>query len=110
LTAHVLTADRPYLTVEDVATAAGKTVKGAGGSIKVLGVTKGDKDQLTVRFELDAPPGVQPAMNAAAGWGAVPMPGPGGPLPPAVAVPVAPPPPPAPAKRPALPPGALLAE
>jgi hypothetical protein len=109
LTAKVLTSDRPYITVEDVAKAAGKTVKGGGGSIKVVDVKKGDNEQVTVRFEFDAPPGVQPTMNAAAGWGAGAMPAPGGPLPPPVAVPVAPPPPPAPAKRPALPPGALAA-
>ncbi len=110
LTAQVLTADRPYITVEDVAKANGKTVKGGGGSIKVLNVRKGDNDQVTVRFDFDAPPGVQPTMNAAAGWGAVPM-GPGGPLPPPVAVPIAPPPPapPKPAKRAAIPPGALAA-
>jgi hypothetical protein len=113
LTAQVLTADRPYITVQDVAKAAGKTVKGGGGSIKVLKVTRGDNDQVTVQFELDAPPGVQPSMNAAAGWGAMPVPAPGGPLPVPAAVPVAPavpPPPPAPPKRPALPLAALLAE
>jgi hypothetical protein len=113
ITAQVLTADRPYVTVADVAKAAGKTAKGArDGSIKVLEVTKGAKDQVTVRFEFDAPAGVMPTMSPAAGWGAVgmPMPAmPGGPLPAPVAVPVAPPPPP-PARPPALPPGALLAE
>jgi hypothetical protein len=109
ITAQVLTGERPFITVEDVAKAAGKTVKGRhGGSIKILEVSKGEKDQVTVRFELEQPEGVIPAMGPAGGWGAVGVPPPGGPLPPPAAVPVVPPPP-APAKRPALPPGALVA-
>jgi hypothetical protein len=106
ITAQVLTAERPYVTVKDVAAAAGKTVKGArGGAIKILAVKKGEKDQVTVRFEFDAPDGVMPAMSPAAGWGAVGVPMPAVPAVPAVPLP-------APAARPvepppALPPGAL---
>jgi hypothetical protein len=108
ITAQVLTAERPFITVEDVAKKAGKTVKGrSGGSIKILEVTKGDKDQVTVRIEMQQPEGVIPAM-APGGWGAVGMPVPAFRLAPPVAVPVAPPPPP-PAPRPAKPRGALLA-
>jgi hypothetical protein len=110
LTAVVLTADRPYITVEGVAKKAGQTVKGRrGGAIKILEVTKGDKDQVAVRFAFDPPPGVQPTMNNAAGWGAVGVPMPAKrviPLPAPAAVPL--PAPAAPPRPPALPPGALL--
>jgi hypothetical protein len=59
---------RPMVTVEKVAKAAGKTVEGAqGGTIKVLEV-KEEKDQLTVRIELQLPAHVVADQPATGAW------------------------------------------
>jgi hypothetical protein len=94
ITAQVLTPPEPFLTVENVMKAAGKTVKGTeGGSITIKEAKKAEDGSITITAELEMPPNVIPGGN-------VPLvPGVGGPggiriLPaPAPAVPIAPVPP-----------------
>jgi len=58
LTARALTETEPLITVENILTVSGKTVKGAGGgSIQVHGVDKTANGDYQVRFRLENPPG-----------------------------------------------------
>jgi len=59
VTAQVLTPPEPVVTADNLLQAAGKTFKGTqGGALKILEVTRGEKDRLTVRLELDCPANV----------------------------------------------------
>jgi hypothetical protein len=99
ITAQVLPPAEPILTVDKIRKAVGETVKGKnGGHLKVLDV-KEEEGKLTVKVEMDNPPGVVPAGRmggTAAGAGRV--------LPARrIPAPVPPPAPPAPGKGGALP-------
>jgi hypothetical protein len=97
MTAQVMAPAEAVITAEKITKAAGETFKGPdGGYVKVVEVKEED-GKLTVKFELEIPPGAMPAPVG----GAIGMPGfgPGGVIPP----------PPPPAKPPAAPGGAGLA-
>jgi hypothetical protein len=75
ISAQFLTEARPYITVDNILKAAGKTVKGpAGGSIKVLEVKKDDNGQITIRFEVEPPANVIPDGGSVNGGGIRPVP------------------------------------
>jgi RNA polymerase sigma factor (sigma-70 family) len=101
LTAEVFGPIKPFLTVENLLKAAGKTLTGKdGGSLEVLEVARGDGDEITVKLALDPPSDMATGGTVTAGVvavAAVPaLPAPGGALPPP-APPAKVPPPPAPA-------------
>jgi hypothetical protein len=84
LTGQVLTEPKVVLSADDILKAAGKTFKGEDGYIKVLKVTKGDNDQITIRFEMQLPRDLIPAHGnpAIGGPVGVPVPVPPQPVPP----------------------------
>src|SRR5262249_58647642 len=85
LTAQVLTPPEALVTVDNVMKAAGKSFKIAdGGSVKVIEVGRDKDDLVTLKIQMEMPPGVP---NVGGGIG-------GGQMLPAPAVPPAPLPPP----------------
>jgi hypothetical protein len=60
VTARVLREPQPYLTVDDVPSAAGKNFQGAdGGGLRIIDVAKGPAGRVQLRFAI-APPAGQP--------------------------------------------------
>ena len=91
LTAQIQTTPEPFITVENVLKAEGKTFKGqSGGTLQVQGVKK-EEDLLTLRVHVDIPHDLlidaAPAPRTGLGFTAIPLPPPKPPAPP-------PPPPP----------------
>lgn len=69
MSAQMRTSPQPYLTVDKILKAAGRTVKSKdGGSLKVLEVGRDDKDRVTLRVEMEIPSGIQPAFGLVATW------------------------------------------
>jgi hypothetical protein len=63
VTAHVALDARPFVTVENILKASGKTVKGdAGGSIKVNAIEE-EKEQVTISIALEQPKDVMAENN-----------------------------------------------
>jgi hypothetical protein len=105
ISADLLGESQQLIVAGDILKAGGKTFKGTkGGSFKILGVTKADSGQITIRFEMEQPAGVVPdnTTNFGPFPGVVPpvnVPPPGiRPLPPVKG--------PAPAAKPAIAPAA----
>jgi hypothetical protein len=65
LVGKLFTELRPMMWVDDILTAAGKSVAGReGGSLKVLEATKDASGRLTLRIELDTPPDLSAPPNS----------------------------------------------
>src|SRR5262249_47288337 len=84
VTAQILAPATPAMTIDKIMDAVGKEVKGAeGGRLKILEVKKDANGQIRVKYELEQPPTLIPAMplTGPIGLPGMPVPLPRGVLP-----------------------------